>query len=122
MAELLAVEGLTCGYGPAVVLNDVSFTLEAGRSLALVLAEMPADEDELRAQLAGRAAGHAAAHAEGLGLIGGGEHHAAADGDWQTPKGRVKQLLDRGIEGVEVRMKYGRLHRHGVTGNPAFLP
>ena len=36
MAELLAVEGLTCGYGPAVVLNDVSFTLEAGRSLALL--------------------------------------------------------------------------------------
>lgn len=37
MAEpLLQVEGLTCGHGDAVVLSDVSFTLEAGRSLALL--------------------------------------------------------------------------------------
>ena len=38
MAEplLLEVEGLTCGYGDSVVLTDVSFTLEAGRSLALL--------------------------------------------------------------------------------------
>ena len=36
MAErLLAVEGLTCGYGEAVVSN-VSFALDAGRSLALL--------------------------------------------------------------------------------------
>ncbi len=33
---LLKVEGLSCGYGEAVVLTDVSFTLEAGRSLALL--------------------------------------------------------------------------------------
>ena len=37
MAEpVLRVEGLTCGYGEAVVLSDVSFTLEAGRSMALL--------------------------------------------------------------------------------------
>lgn len=37
MAEpLMQVEGLTCGHGDAVVLSDVSFTLEAGRSLALL--------------------------------------------------------------------------------------
>jgi branched-chain amino acid transport system ATP-binding protein len=37
MAEpLLEVEGLSCGYGEAVVLSDVSFTLAAGRSLALL--------------------------------------------------------------------------------------
>lgn len=37
MAEpLLAVDGLACGYGEAVVLQDVAFTLEAGRSLALL--------------------------------------------------------------------------------------
>jgi branched-chain amino acid transport system ATP-binding protein len=37
MAEpLLQVSGLTCGHGDAVVLSDVSFTLEAGRSLALL--------------------------------------------------------------------------------------
>jgi branched-chain amino acid transport system ATP-binding protein len=37
MAEpLLEVRDLRCGYGEAVVLSDVSFTLEAGRSLALL--------------------------------------------------------------------------------------
>jgi branched-chain amino acid transport system ATP-binding protein len=37
MAEpLLAIEGLSCGYGEAVVLSDVNLQLEAGRSLALL--------------------------------------------------------------------------------------
>jgi branched-chain amino acid transport system ATP-binding protein len=37
MAEpLLVVENLTCGYGEAVVLSDVSFSLAEGRSLALL--------------------------------------------------------------------------------------
>jgi branched-chain amino acid transport system ATP-binding protein len=34
--KLLEVQGLTCGHGEAVVLTDVSFVLEAGRSLALL--------------------------------------------------------------------------------------
>ncbi len=33
---LLKVDGLRCGHGEAVVLSDVSFSLEAGRSLALL--------------------------------------------------------------------------------------
>jgi branched-chain amino acid transport system ATP-binding protein len=33
---LLDVQGLTCGYGEAVVLSDVSFQLAEGRSLALL--------------------------------------------------------------------------------------
>jgi branched-chain amino acid transport system ATP-binding protein len=33
---LLDVQGLSCGYGEAVVLTDVSFSLKAGRSLALL--------------------------------------------------------------------------------------
>ena len=37
MAEpLLQVQGLSCGYGDAVVLTDVSFNLLPGRSLALL--------------------------------------------------------------------------------------
>jgi len=37
MAEaLLEVDGLTCGYADSVVLTDVSFTLQPGRSLALL--------------------------------------------------------------------------------------
>ncbi len=35
-APLLQVERLSCGYGDAVVLSDVSFELAAGRSLALL--------------------------------------------------------------------------------------
>jgi branched-chain amino acid transport system ATP-binding protein len=36
MAELLAVEGLTAGYGDSVVLDDVSLALDEGESLALL--------------------------------------------------------------------------------------
>ena len=37
MAEpLLRVEGLTCGHGDAVVLSDIGFELQPGRSLALL--------------------------------------------------------------------------------------
>jgi len=36
MAELLAVEGLTAGYGDAVVLEDVALSLDEGDSLALL--------------------------------------------------------------------------------------
>ena len=36
MAELLRVEGLTSGYGEAVVVQGVTLTLEKGRSLALL--------------------------------------------------------------------------------------
>ncbi|MBQ0959289.1 ABC transporter ATP-binding protein [Ideonella sp. 4Y11] len=36
MADLLDVQHLTCGHGEAVVLQDVSFTIAEGRSLALL--------------------------------------------------------------------------------------
>ena len=36
MAELLAIDKLTAGYGEAVVLSDVSLSVEEGRSLALL--------------------------------------------------------------------------------------
>ncbi|MFL6665462.1 MAG: ABC transporter ATP-binding protein [Rhizobacter sp.] len=36
MAELLSVDGLTAGYGEAVVLNGIGFVLPAGESLALL--------------------------------------------------------------------------------------
>jgi len=36
MAELLAVEGITAGYGESVVLEDLSFALEEGDSMALL--------------------------------------------------------------------------------------
>src|SRR2546423_15695987 len=36
MAELLSVDGLTAGYGEAVVLNGIGFALPAGEALALL--------------------------------------------------------------------------------------
>ena len=36
MADLLAVEGVVAGYGDSVVLEDVSFTVRDGGSLALL--------------------------------------------------------------------------------------
>ena len=36
MADLLAVEGVVAGYGDSVVLEDVSFALQEGGSLALL--------------------------------------------------------------------------------------
>ena len=36
MARLLEVEGVWAGYGNATVLEDISFSLEAGGSLALM--------------------------------------------------------------------------------------
>ena len=36
MAELLRVEHLTAGYGEGIVVEDVSFALEDGDSLALL--------------------------------------------------------------------------------------
>jgi branched-chain amino acid transport system ATP-binding protein len=36
MAELLTIEGLSAGYGPAVVLTGITLALDEGRSLALL--------------------------------------------------------------------------------------
>jgi branched-chain amino acid transport system ATP-binding protein len=36
LAELLRIEGLSAGYGPAVALHDVSLSLDEGQSLALL--------------------------------------------------------------------------------------
>jgi branched-chain amino acid transport system ATP-binding protein len=36
MSELLRVEHLSSGYGEAVVLNDISFVLAEGETLALL--------------------------------------------------------------------------------------
>ena len=78
----------------------------------LVVVEMAAGEDQLGAEFLGRPAGHAAMHTEGLGFVGGSQHHAAADGDRLAAQFRVQQLLDRGVEGIEIGVEDGggRLH------------
>ena len=86
----------------------------ANRGVAepLVLLEMPADEDQLRAEFPGAPPRHAAVHAEGLRLIGRGEHDPAADGDRLAAQRRIEQLLDRRVERVEIGMQDGRRGFH----------
>src|SRR5262245_9861231 len=86
--------------------------VDGGIAQPLVLVEMTIDEGEVRAQLARPSPRHAAAHSEGLGLVRGGEHDAAADGDGLAVQGRIEQLLDRCIEGIEVGMENGRCRFH----------
>jgi hypothetical protein len=73
----------------------------------LVVAKMATDKNELRTELARPKARHAACDPERFGFVGSGQHHPAADGNGLTAQRRVEQLLDRGIEGVEVRVEDG---------------
>jgi hypothetical protein len=46
-------------------------------------------------------------HAEDLGFVRSGKHNTAADCDRLTAQSRVKQLLDRGVEAIQVSMEDG---------------
>ena len=81
--------------------------VDGGIAQPLVVLEMAADKDELRTKLARPPSRHTAADSEGPGLVGRGKHNPAADGYWLAAQGRIEQLLDRGIEGIQIRMKDG---------------
>ena len=100
--------------------REIAEHLDGGVAQPLVLLEMAADEDELRAELARPPPRHPAAHPERLGLVGGGQHDPAADGDRLAAQRRVEQLLDRGVEGVQVRMEDGGCRFHADTSPPPF--
>src|SRR5688572_2793220 len=87
--------------------REIVQDLDRGISQPLIVLEMAADKDEPGAQFARLAARHAAMNAKGLGLVGGGQHHAAADGNRLAAQARIQELLDRGIEGIEIRMEDG---------------
>jgi hypothetical protein len=73
---------------------------------------MAIDKDQLRTELARPPSRHAPADSEGPGFIRRGKHDSTADGDGLAAQRRIEQLLDRGIEGVEVRMEDGRGRFH----------
>ena len=79
---------------------------------ALVVGEVAVDEQQLGAELLGPPAGHAALHPEPLRLVGRRQDHTAADGDRSAPQRRVEQLLDRGVERVEIGMQDRRRGEH----------
>ena len=85
---------------------------DGGVAEALVLLEMPIDENKLRTNLLRPPPRHAAANAESLRLVRCGEHNSTADRDGLAAERSVEHLLDRSVEGVEVSVKDGgdRVH------------
>src|SRR5882757_9658652 len=92
--------------------REITDHLDGGVAQPLVVLEMAADKSELRTEFARAPSRHAATNPEGLGFVGSGQHNPSTDGDGLAAQGRVEQLLDRGIEGVEVRMEDGGRHIH----------
>ena len=80
----------------------------------LVLAEVSVDELQGGAQLSRPVARHAARHPESLRLVRARQHHPATDGDGLAPQLGVQQLLDRGVERVEVGVEDGGAGVHGA--------
>jgi len=86
--------------------------LDGGIAQPSVVLEMAVDKSELRTEFARLPSRHAAADPEGLGFIRSGKYDPAADGDGLAAQGRVEQLLDRGIEGIQVCMEDGGCCSH----------
>ena len=96
--------------------------LDGGIAQPLVLLEMAADKDQLRTELARPPSRHAAADPEGPGFVRSGKHDPPADGDRLAAQRWVEQLLDRGIESIQVRMEDGGCrfhHNQSPTNIPA---
>jgi branched-chain amino acid transport system ATP-binding protein len=88
MAELLKVEGLRAGYGEAVVLNDISFALGEGQTLAL-LGRNGTGKTTLINTLAGATRQHAGSIAlAGVALHKLASHERAAAGIGWVPQER----------------------------------
>ena len=84
----------------------------------LIVAKVSADEEQLGTELPSHTSRHAAADTERLGLIGRCQNDAATDGNRLAAQGRIQQLLDGGIEGVEVRVEDRRLSLQCVLRLP----
>src|SRR5882757_10966915 len=92
--------------------REITDHLDGGVAQPLVVLEMAADKSELRTEFARAPPRHAATNPEGLGFVGSGQHNPSTDGDGLAAQRRVEQLLDRGIEGIQVRMEDGGRHTH----------
>src|SRR4051812_27330406 len=73
----------------------------------LVFVEVSTDKHEVGTELPRAPSRHAASYAEGPRFVGSREHDAAADRNRLAAQARVKELFDRRIKGVEVRVENG---------------
>ena len=88
MADLLQLDKVTAGYGEAVVLNQVSFSLAAGETLAL-LGRNGTGKTTLINTLAGTTRQHAGSiMLDGVALHGLASHARAAEGIGWVPQER----------------------------------
>src|SRR5215469_8118532 len=71
----------------------------------LVVLEMAANKNELRAELARPSTWHTPADPIGPGFVRSSEHDSATDSDRPAAQRWIEQLLDRSIERIQVRMK-----------------
>jgi hypothetical protein len=83
----------------------ITQNLDRGIAQPLVLREMAADKSQLRTELARSSSCHTATDSEGPGFVRSGEHNPTAHSDRPAAQRRVEQLLDRGIEGVQIRVE-----------------
>src|ERR1700674_5546004 len=95
--------------------REIAQDSDGGVAEPLVFVEMSADKHEVGTELPRAPSKHAASYAEGSRFVGGREHDAAADRNRPAAQPRVKQLFDRRIKGVEVRVKNGGCGTHLVT-------
>ena len=76
---------------------------------AFIFLKVAWDEDEIGAEAAGAGGGHGGTDSAGAGFVAGGGNNAtrcATDGDGFTAKPGVCGLLNGGVEGVGVEVKY----------------
>src|SRR5262247_3594581 len=110
-------EGLVDGdalYGR----REIAQYSDGGVAEPLVFVEMSADKNEVVTELPRAPSRHAASHAESPRFVGGRENDAATDRNRLAAQARVKQLFDRRIKGVEVRVENGGCGNHLVDSSP----
>src|SRR5579863_9832392 len=98
--------------------REIAQDPDGGITEPLVFVEMSADKHEVGTELPRAPSRHAASYAEGSRFVGGREYDAAADRNRPAAEPRVKQLFDRRIKGVEVRVKNGGCGTHLVDSSP----
>src|SRR5690348_1473808 len=89
------------------VRGEVAEDSDGGVAEPLVFAEMSANKYEGGTELLCAPSRHPAADAEGSRFVGRRENNTSADGDRLAAQARIKQLFDRRVEGVEIRVEDG---------------
>src|SRR4026208_1222192 len=87
--------------------REIAQDSDGGVAEPLVFVEMSADKHEVGTELPRAPSRHAASYAEGPRFVGGRENDAAADRNRLAAPAGGKQLFDRRIKRVEVRVENG---------------